>query len=204
MKRALAVCLFLAACGGKSSSTQTAPLEQAATCQDIGDRAAQDVKEDLPPSAPEDFGPKFGAMITRLCTEDQWPQEVITCGMTAEDPRKECSPQLSDAQRAHLDDEQMKMSAELATAMGAIAGTDLVTPTGMEHCDQLRAYGAEVRDCPNSVVAMGEDGLAQLVGGLAILSQVPEKQKADVDAQCESKVGDLIALLDQLGCGAGE
>jgi hypothetical protein len=199
MKRCLALVLFLAACGGKSAPTETAPLPQGPTCKDIGDRAAKDIDEDLPPAAPQDFGTKFGAMITQVCTDDAWPQEVISCGMTAEDPRKECSPKLSEAQRKHLDAEQTRMQGELVAAMSADVGTDLTAPTGMANCDKLRNQAVVIQGCTAAITAIGE-AYDQVIASLAMLSQVPANQKAQVDEQCKTGITEFAQLIAENNC----
>jgi len=196
MNRYLGALILLAACGGKSTPPPvTSNDPPPATCKDIGDRAGADVAKELPDVAPEDFGPRFGAMITRLCTDDQWPQAVIDCGMTSDDPRKECSPMLDDTQRAHLDEEQTQLTEELVAAMGVSGSVDLSAPTGMANCDELRRQAVLIGQCEPAVAEMGEDAYNQMVMGLATLGLVPDDQKTNVDGQCEKGVPELAAVV---------
>lgn len=201
-KTPIAIALLLAACGGKSApatKTETAPL--AASCKDVGDRAARDIVKQVPQGLPEDAPARFGAMITHLCEQDEWPADVRECGMTAENPREECSPKLSAEKRAHIDEAQKQFATALAVQMGA--SVDLSASTGMASCDALRGHGAVLASCDKARAEMGA-ALDQLLIGLATLTEIPDEQHTEMDAQCKGAIGEMEQAIASYDCKAAK
>jgi len=193
MKR-LAFLVLAVACGGKSSPPPIEVTEQkppGPTCNDLGDRTARDMAEGLPASLPADAPARFGALIAQLCLDDRWPQDVITCGMTADSPREECSPALDATQRQHIDDAQQKFTAELMATIHP--------KLGLPGCDELVASVDRLVACPKAVEAMGEQ-LGQIAAGVAGIYEVPKDQHEMLETSCNEGLPSIRQLVETYGC----
>lgn len=204
--RYLSLFMLVAACGPKSTSTETPAPEETAkppTCQDVGDRTARDVGAELPPDVPADAGARFGAMIAELCTRDAWPQDVIDCGMSAEQPREECSPRLSAEQRAHIDEAQAAFGEALMAEMAGGSTEDLLESIGDDDCDAFRWSVAVLAACPDARTEMGEPSVQHLiVYARSLRSMAPDELGEHIQA-CRSSIAGIKMVTDAHGCAPG-
>ncbi len=195
---------FVAACGGKSATPSNIPEDHAedATCAQVGERTAKDAADKLPQGLPADAGDRYGEMITQLCIDDAWAQEVINCGMTSDNPKDECSPQLTAAQRDHLEVARQEFAMQMAAEMGSGDPSDLLEPTGMALCDAFRKSVFTLSTCEAARAELGDAGIGQFVAGARMLASVPAEQQAEVESQCEGAMGQTDAMLAQFKCTA--
>ncbi len=191
---------------GTDDGTMAGAGKFPATCQGVGDRAAADMGTDLPPGVPADTTVRISATITKRCTEDKWSADVISCGVTAANPRAECNSKLTPEQDAAMDKdmealqkEMMESMAAAANAGGGSGGGGGSGQSGIRDCDEFLAAVAEMAKC-DKLDADTRKGYEEMAGSMESLKNLPADQQSVMAEQCKDALKTLEETAKASGC----